>query len=658
MNEDNSEATEESRLDWWIMLQTFFDASPQGVLVIHEGVFVYINEAFAKTMGVTPDLVIGQSVELLTSVLSPEDREYAIERFGNLSGGERISDKSRYPITNNLGEKYVLEITANSIEIEDKSYIIAYADDVTSDEETRENVARERKAYGIIAEAALSSENTAQICNNVLSGLIENLGFDLGTIRLVNKEDQTLELISAVGLDEESVEPIVAINDPKVLAARTARTKQPLFIPDFSEFSKDLKRMEKPKKLGLHSLIFWPIISADDSVLGVINVASRTSKPIGQVDRGFFATVTGMFSTILERRNTEEQLKESQEQFIAFANNMPGPVFIKDHKSSVLFVNRFMRTMNSRPDAVGLTSMDLFTEKRAEEITVEDQKVLARGSVDRVRKTRDNDGTIRTYRSHKFPIFREGKTPLIGGFSIDITDRVEAENQREEARARAEFFNDLMAHDINNMHQGIMASLELIMEDEELPERLRNIADRALQQVNRSVSLINNVKKFSIVNEGDIKLEKTDPAESLIVAIETVKQSFPNRPINVKTNISKSKYCIMANEFLQDVFYNLLHNSVKVTNTKDVEIEVEVSLIKDGEYLKMDFVDWGTGIDDRMKETLLAGLDERVRRVSGVGLTLVKQIVDQYGGDISVEDRIMGDPTKGARFVVLLPFGC
>jgi len=59
-----------------------------------------------------------------------------------------------------------------------------------------------------------------------------------------------------------------------------------------------------------------------------------------------------------------------------------------------------------------------------------------------------------------------------------------------------------------------------------------------------------------------------------------------------------------------------------------------------------------------MKETLLAGLEERVRRVSGVGLTLVKQIVDQYRGKISVEDRVKGDYTKGARFIILLPNGC
>ncbi|MHA1613985.1 MAG: PAS domain S-box protein [Candidatus Thorarchaeota archaeon] len=657
MGKDKSEATGENGLDC-TMLQAFFDASPQGVLISHGNEIIYINNAFCRTMGITPEVAVNQRIDMLAEVLSAEASKEALKTFRDLASGKQSYNKNRYRFTNRLGETHVIEISANSIEVDEKTYVISYGEDVTSDEDTRESAARERKAYGIIAEAALSTEDTKQICEKVLNGLVENLGYDLGTIRLVNQEDQTLQLISVMGLDDEFIEPSVAISNPNILAARTARTKQPLFIQDFSKVSKDLERMAKPKRLGLHSLIFWPIIGSDGSILGVINVASRTTKSIGPIDRGFFATVTGMFSTILERRNAEEQLKESQEQFIAFADNMPGPVFIKDHQSQVIFTNRFMRMADSMPGMKEKSLVDIFGEKRMKELEIEDQKILARGPIDRIQESRDMEGKIRTYRSHKFPIFREGKPPLIGGFSTDITERVKAEEQHEEARARAEFFNDLMAHDINNMHQGIMASLELIMEDEGLPERLRNIADRALMQVNRSVSLISNVKKFSMINQENIQLEKTDIAETLIVSIETVKQSFPNRKISVKTNVSMGKYCIMANEFLQDVFYNLLHNAVKVTTTKDVEIEVKVNLDQDGEYLRMDFVDWGTGMDDRMKKTVLTSLGERVQRISGVGLTLVKQIVDQYGGKISIEDRVPGDYTQGARFVVQLPFGC
>jgi len=657
MDEKKLETSEKSTFDS-LLLKTYFDDSPLGVVIIHEGIIVYINDALCKSMGIPQEAALNQNIALLTNVLESDLRELALERFQNVANLERKYDKERYTINLPDGTTHTLEVTSNAIEISGIKYVIAYADDVTKDQEIRENITRERKAFGIIADAALSSENTPQVCKTVLTGLVESLDFDLGTVRLLNKEEDSLDLIASIGFGEEKAEPSIDVANPNFLAARTARTKQPLFIPDLSEISEDIERMSKAKKMGLQSLIFWPLVGTDDSLIGVINVASHSAKTLGQIDRGFFTTVASMFSTVLERRNTEERLKESQEQFIAFTDNIPGPVFIKDHQSQVLFVNRFMRAMSPEPDREGLANVDLFSQGRAEELTIEDQKVLARGPIDRIQKTRDKDGKIRTYRSHKFPIFRDGKPPLIGGFSLDITERVEAESQREEAKARAEFFNDLMAHDINNMHQGIMASLELILEDTELPERLRIIAERALNQVDRSVSLINNVRKFTMINQGEFQLEKTDPGEALTVAIETVKQSFPNRHINVKTNISKNEYCIMANEFLQDVFYNILHNSVKVTETDEVRIDVEVSLTQSGEYLKVEFIDWGVGLDDAMKQTILAGLDERVLRVSGIGLTLVKQIIDLFRGQISVEDRVIGDYTQGARFVVLLPNGC
>jgi len=657
MDEKKMKSSEQSTLDSEL-LKTFFDGSPLGVIILHDSIIVYINDAFCKSIGIPQKAAINQNITLLTNVLEPELRELALERYRNVADSMKEYDKERYTFSTPDGTTRTLEITSNPIEISGIKYVIAYADDVTQDQEIRENIIRERKAFGIIAEAAVSSENTPQVCKTVLKGLIESLDFDLGTVRLFNKDEDTLDLIAAIGFGESKAESSIERDNPNFLVARTARTKQPLFIPDLSEVSEDIDRMYKAKKLGLQTLIFWPLVGADDSLIGVINVASRSTKALGQLDRGFFTTVASMFSTVLERRNTEERLRESQERFTAFTDNIPGPVFIKDHQSRVLFVNRFMRAMSSGPDREGLGNVDLFSQGRAEELTVEDQKVLARGPIDRIQKTRDKEGKIRTYRSHKFPIFRDGKPPLIGGFSLDITERVEAESQREEAKARAEFFNDLMAHDINNMHQGIMASLELILEDTELSERLRIIAERALNQVERSVSLINNVRKFTMINQGEFQLEKTDPAEVLTVSIQTVKQSFPNRHINVKTNISKNEYCIMANEFLQDVFYNILHNSVKVTETDEVRIDVEVSLTQSGEYLKVEFIDWGVGLDDAMKQTILAGLDERVLRVSGIGLTLVKQIIDLFRGQISVEDRVKGDYTQGARFVILLPNGC
>ncbi len=640
------------------VFKMLFDTSPQGVLVIDDGIIIYANRSIIENLGITPEAAIGQDVTVLASVLNPDELENALGRLMQLSQGTSENDNERFKFIGRDGVKRVLEITAHSVNVSGKNYVMTYGINVASDELSREAAARERKAYSIIAEASLSTDVISKVCQNLLDGLIETLGFDLGTIRLFDEQEETLNLVASVNLEISESTKSIRRDDPNLLAARTARTLEPLVIPDLSLLDEHPERMSRAKELGIRTLIFWPIIGGDNSLQGIVNIASRKIQPFDEDDRIFFTTVSGMFATILERRKTDEKLRESQEQFIAFADNMPGPVFIKDHESRVIFVNHFMKSRAPTPNFQELTNIDLFKGDRAQALNEEDQKVLTRGPIDRIQTVKERDGKIKTFRSHKFPIFREGKPPLIGGFSLDITEQIEAERESNEARARAEWATDLMSHDLNNMHQGIMGSLELLLQDASLPENLRKTAENALTQVNRSVSLIANVKKFSMVNKGDIVLQKTDPAQSLIAAIEILKQSFPMRDVNVITNITPGEYCIMADDFLQDVFYNVLHNGVKATQTDEVTLEVEVKLVENGEFLRMDFIDWGEGINDRMKENIVTGLDDRIRRISGVGLTLVKQIIDLYRGKIWVEDRVKGDYSQGARFVILLPHGC
>ena len=642
------------------MLRMLFDSSPQAVLVIQEGRVAYTNSALAHAVGFKPQQVLGQEIAQIAENLELEDKENVVSRFKELTSGKKNFDKDRFHFIDDKGERHFLEFSATAQNIDDKKVVFLYGIDVTNDELSKETLARERKAYSVVATAALSISSVAELCNQILEGLVETLGFQVGTIRLYDPSTDSLNLVASVGLEEEGTPSIVQLDDPSFLVARTGRTMSPLFTEDIHKSPESKDRMKRARELGIHALIFWPIIGSEHNLLGVINIAAKEPKPLEQEQRTVFASIAGMFSTILERRRTEEELEEFKDRFTAFADHMPGPVYIKDENSQVLFVNRYMREqapVETRDNWEGKSNIELFRGERAQRLTEEDQKVLKEGPIDRIQKS-VQDGDVRTFRTHKFPIIREGRSPLIGGFSIDISEQVEAEKQREEARARAIWMSDLMAHDINNLHQGIMSSLELLLEDEGLPEHLKRIANSALHQVNRSVSLINNVKKFSLVNRDEMVLEKTDPADALTAAIQTVKQSFPNRQINITTNLESGKYYIMANDFLQDVFYNLLHNAVKFSLIDEVRIEVNIKLVEDGAFIQFNFEDWGQGIDDRLKTNLLTGIDDRVHRVSGVGLTLVKQIVDTYHGDITVENRVAGDSTKGTRFIVKLPNGC
>ncbi|MFW9813365.1 MAG: PAS domain S-box protein [Candidatus Thorarchaeota archaeon] len=642
------------------LLKKMFDTSLQGVFVVHNRKIIYVNDTLCESIGFEIEDCQGDRLQTLTAILAPGFTEEAVESYRKMASGETESSHGRHEFIGTDGQKRFLDTISNRVTIGNEEYIIVFSVDATADQILKETLATERKVYSIIAEAALSNEEIDQLCDRILSGLVSTLGFDLGTIRLYDETDQMLYLKASVGIEEGVTPKAVHKDDPDFLVARTARTLSPLFTSDIEQSPESQDRMARARELKVRSLIFWPIVGTEHDLLGVINIAAHEAKDLGPEDRTVFATIAGMFSTILERRYTEQELQDSQDRFVAFADNMPGPVYIKDDQSKVLFINRYMRDisrMPAREDWEGKSNIDLWRSDRAKELTEEDQRVLREGPIERAQET-IQDGKVRTFRTHKFPIFREGKPPLIGGFSLDITEQIEAQKQREEARARAEFFNDLMAHDLNNMHQGIMSSLELILADKGLSDQQRKMAENALRQVNRSVSLINNVKKFSMVNQENLVLEKTDPGEALITAIQIVNQTFPDRKLVIETNLSIGTYCIMANEFLEDVFYNLLHNAVKFTESEEVRLKVTSSLTEEGEFLKIDFEDWGTGIEDRLKESILSGIDERVLRVSGVGLTLVKQIVDQYNGSIVIEDRVEGEHTQGAKVVVLLPNGC
>ena len=73
-------------------------------------------------------------------------------------------------------------------------------------------------------------------------------------------------------------------------------------------------------------------------------------------------------------------------------------------------------------------------------------------------------------------------------------------------------------------------------------------------------------------------------------------------------------------------------------------------------YIKFEFKDNGIGIEDEKKENLFqrSYYEDISKGGMGMGLSLVKKIVDKFNGKIWVENRINGDYTKGSNFILLL----
>jgi signal transduction histidine kinase len=81
-------------------------------------------------------------------------------------------------------------------------------------------------------------------------------------------------------------------------------------------------------------------------------------------------------------------------------------------------------------------------------------------------------------------------------------------------------------------------------------------------------------------------------------------------------------------------------------------------LYKHGQnYLKIEFIDNGIGISDGMKKNLFEPkkFEGMEGKGMGIGLTIVKMIIESYKGKIWVENAVPGDHSKGSNFVLLIP---
>ncbi len=249
-----------------------------------------------------------------------------------------------------------------------------------------------------------------------------------------------------------------------------------------------------------------------------------------------------------------------------------------------------------------------------------------------------------------------GEMHVLQAIVRDITERKriektlkESHRQLENAQSRAQFFNDLLSHDLVNINQGVLASLELILMDE-LPEGIRNLLTTTAEQVRRGINVMSNVRKISEIESGESPLVPVNLRSSMKIAIDLVCQSFPNREIDVRADIDPN-LLLSADSLLVDLIYNILHNSVKHTEDDPVIIDVSVSNIESEDHVQLSFEDNGQGIPNDVKPLIFDKYAMDKYKQSGIGLTLVKTIIDHYHGKVVVEDRVKGDYTQGTRFI-------
>lgn len=231
-----------------------------------------------------------------------------------------------------------------------------------------------------------------------------------------------------------------------------------------------------------------------------------------------------------------------------------------------------------------------------------------------------------------------------------------------DALNRAEFYKDLFTHDINNILQNILSGIELLeigLAPLEIPEEIQETYYIIRDQVLKGVHLVSNVRKLSKLDKISTSMEKSEIFSILDKSIHYIEGSFKNRALQISVNSAINSFYITCNELMEDVFENILTNSIRHNENKPINIEIHISELKEKEvnYVRIEFRDNSIGIEDRRKEMVFLRGKNNAENIHGmgIGLSLVQKIIESYNGRIWVEDRIQNDYTKGCNFVLMLP---
>jgi PAS domain S-box-containing protein len=255
---------------------------------------------------------------------------------------------------------------------------------------------------------------------------------------------------------------------------------------------------------------------------------------------------------------------------------------------------------------------------------------------------------------------RDASGRIIGASKVarDITARKRAEEALRETDRRKDEFIALLAHELRNPLAPLRNGLQVMRiapDDAIAVSQARGMMER---QLNHMVRLIDDLLDISRINRNNMELrrERVLLAEVVRSAVETARPLIAEAGQTLKISLPPVDVCLDADlTRLAQVFGNLLTNSAKYTERGgNIWLEAE----RHGAEVLVRVKDTGIGIPAEAIPTIFDMFSQVGRSIErttgglGIGLALVKGLVEMHGGTVAVESAGLG---KGCTFIVRLP---
>jgi signal transduction histidine kinase/CheY-like chemotaxis protein len=272
------------------------------------------------------------------------------------------------------------------------------------------------------------------------------------------------------------------------------------------------------------------------------------------------------------------------------------------------------------------------------------------------------------YNVQLLPLYNKQKT-IIGSFIIlmDITYLYETMKKLEKAKSLAESANQAksdflatMSHEIRTPINGIIGMAELL-ETAKLTSQERDNLEALQYSADSLLHLINDILDFSKIEAGKMEIENIAFDIREIVNSTAKTYHSNNKSVSLSLEIDRAVPNTLFGDYvkLRQILLNLISNAFKFTVVGEIHIRVyPIHAAEDDIVLGFCISDTGIGISESKIESLFQSfhqLDNSTTRKyggAGLGLSIVKKLIDLLDGSIRVESV----ENKGSKFYFQLPF--
>jgi len=235
----------------------------------------------------------------------------------------------------------------------------------------------------------------------------------------------------------------------------------------------------------------------------------------------------------------------------------------------------------------------------------------------------------------------------------EIAERVEARKDREERMKEKTLLLDILTHDLRNYISVLWGCISHTLDEEDVTiEEIKASVLRAKASLAKTDALLDDI---SVLMKKDIEftyeLRPVNILNNVHKCQSNLDDMFPLKDIQINTTKVNPKQNVLADMLFEQLIFNVLSNSVKNTPSPAVRIDVSTEEKQDGKVI-ISISDFGSGITQDKRRKIFERYDEFRKKGSGsgLGLFIIKTLIERYKGQVWIENTIKGDYTKGTTF--------